>query len=404
MVMRFGRTLLFFALAAVGIAGCTRPVTRCTSPEDNPQHHYLVGMEVLENHRPDAAREKFERALYCDDRFADAYGGLAIVFAGKARAQADAGFRQVDAERALGYLKKEEKFLNTDADRFVYDVARIRVHTVLKDDEWLKRSEDAFQDGSRLTVDERELVYYQGKEALLYFMGLADLEALSFQQARDRFADVLNARREGKWHEKADRAWQKVDKIVRAMAGITVGDVAKKIAVQDSVSRGDLAALLVDELKIDRLFAGRIPVASRVAAMKAEFTPADVLDYKFKDEILTIMKWKVRGLEPKFDETTKAYLFKPTESVTRGEMALILEDVLMKLTGDEKIATAYLGQDRSPFPDVRPTSALYNAVMNMTTRGIMEPELSGEFRVNAPVDGADALLAVRMLQQRINTY
>lgn len=116
------------------------------------------------------------------------------------------------------------------------------------------------------------------------------------------------------------------------------------------------------------------------------------------------MKWNVRGMEPKYDETTRAYLFKPADPVTRGEMAFILEDVLMKLTGDDKIASAYFGQERSPFPDVKATSAFYNAVMNMTTRNIMESELSGEFRVNAPVDGAEALLAIRILRQKINIY
>ncbi len=74
-------------------------------------------------------------------------------------------------------------------------------------------------------------------------MGLAYLEALEFQKARDKFAEVLNAKREGKWHEKADKAWKKTDKIVRAMAGITVGDVGKKIAIKEAVTRGDLAAL-----------------------------------------------------------------------------------------------------------------------------------------------------------------
>jgi hypothetical protein len=85
-------------------------------------------------------------------------------------------------------------------------------------------------------------------------------------------------------------------------------------------------------------------------------------------------------------------------------MALILEDVLIKLTGDEKIATAFFGHEKSPFPDVRKTSPFYNAVMNMTTRGIMEGELSGEFRVSDPVDGAEALLGIRVLKQKMNIY
>jgi hypothetical protein len=34
----------------------------------------------------------------------------------------------------------------------------------------------------------------------------------------------------------------------------------------------------------------------------------------------------------------------------------------------------------------------------------MESELSGEFRVDAPVSGAESLLAIRMLRQKINIY
>jgi hypothetical protein len=40
----------------------------------------------------------------------------------------------------------------------------------------------------------------------------------------------------------------------------------------------------------------------------------------------------------------------------------------------------------------------------MTSRGIMEGDLSGEFRIAEPVDGAEAILAIRMLQQKINIY
>jgi tetratricopeptide (TPR) repeat protein len=402
------RQQMFIMLALAGIilalAGCAGTQVRSTSPEDNPEHHYLAGMTALEIGKIAVAQEKFERAVYLDEGFAKAYAGLAIVSAEKVKGQSDAGFRQVELERVFNNLKKAETLADKPDEEFDYCVAKIRVATLIKNKGWLAEAEDAFMAGGRLKVDERTLTYYQGTEALSYFMGVASLEALEFQKARDRFADVLNAKREGKWHEKADRGWKKTDRIVRALAGITVGDVGKKIAVKDAISRGDLAALLIDEMKLEKLFAGRIPVASQVAKMKAEFTPADVLSYHFKEEILTMMKWKVRGLEPKFDETTKAYLFKPEDNVSRGEMAFTLEDVLIKLTGDEKLATAYFGQDKSPFPDVRATSPFYNAVMNMTTRGIMEGELSGEFRPDDPVDGAEALLAIRVLKQRINIY
>ncbi len=396
--------LLVMLAAVTALAGCATPPARCTSPEDNPRHHYLRGMEALETLKVDVAMEKFDRAVYCEDQFSAAYSGRAVAFAIKSRLQGDAGYKGVEIDRAMENLEKGRKLAETDNDRFENLVAAIRVNNLIKGNKWLDAAEAAYREAMNQKIDEKLLDYYQGKEAATYFMGLAYLDAYEFRKAEDKFRETLDARKDGKWNEPADRAWKKTDKIVRAMGGITVGDVGKKIAVMASVGRGDLAALLIDELKLDKLFQGRIPVKSQVDKMQAEFTPADIMNYPFKDEVLTVMKWKVRGLEPKFDETTKAYLFKPGEKVARGEMAFILEDVLMKLTGDEKLATAFFGQDRSPFPDVKPTSPFYNAVLNMTTRGIMEGELSGDFRINDPVDGAEAILAVRMLQQRINIH
>ncbi len=396
--------LLVMLAAVAALAGCATPAARCTSPEDNPRHHYLGGMESLEQLKVDQAMAKFDRAVYCEEQFSAAWSGRAIAFAIKARTQQDSGYKGVEVERALESLEKGRKLAETDNDRFENLVAAIRVNNLIKGDNWLAKAEDAYREAMNQKVDERLLDYYQGKEAATYFMGLAYLDGNEFRKAEDKFRETLGARKDGKWNEPADQAWKKTAKIVRAMGGITVGDVGKKIAVKESVSRGELAALLIDEMKLDKLFAGRIPVRSQVDGMQAEFTPADVLGHPFKDEILTVMKWKVRGLEPKADATTKAYLFKPGDKVLRGEMAFILEDVLIKLTGDEKLATAFFGQDRSPFPDVKPTSPFYNAVLNMTTRGIMEGELSGEFRIADPVDGAEAILAVRMLQQRINIH
>lgn len=402
---KFLALLCVMVFTLVFASGCAKPqAVRCTTPEDNPQHHYLRGMEALEQVKLDVAKDKFERALYCDETFYPAHGGLAIVSAYKVKMQPDPGYSSVDRQRAIEYVEKGGKKAATEEDKYDHFLSVIRVNTIMDGRDWLEKTEGAYRLGKELKVDERKLWYYQGTESLQYFMGLAYFEALEFQKAKDMFSSVLNAKREGKWNEKADKAWKKTDKIVRAMSGITVGDIGKKIAIKDSVTRGDLAALLIDEMKIDKLFAGRIAVQSQLDKMKPEFTPADVLNHHFKEEVLTIMKWRVRGLEPKYDETTKAYLFKPADVVKRGEMAFILEDVLIKLTGDEKIATAYFGQQRSPFPDVRPTSPMYNAVMNMTSRGIMEPELSGEFRIDTPVDGAEALLALRMLKQRMNIY
>lgn len=399
--------LLFAILMLVITAlasGCAKPALKCTSPEDNATHHYLQGMKLLEDGRTDEADAKFERAVYCDEEYSAAYSGAAIVHAMKAFESKDPAFRNVHVERANEKLRLAWKRADEPEARFAYHIAVMRSGIILKPKGWLEDAGDARGDAMKLRVDETKLIYYDGKEAADYFMGLAYLDAREFQKARDSFAGVLNTKRDGRWNAPADKGWKRTDKIVRALAGITVGDVGKEIALKETIARGDMAALLVDELKIESLFAGRIPVKSEVERMKPEFTPADVLNHQFKEEILTAMKWGVRGLEPQYDSTTKAYLFMPEEAVSRKELALTLEDVLIKLTGDDKMASAFFGHARSPFPDVPPSAAWYNAVMNVTTRNIMETELSGEFRPEAKVDGAEAILAIRVLRQRMNVY
>lgn len=399
-----GYCLMLILGMAMALGGCAAKQVPQFSPEDNPEHHYLRGMEALESENISDAQNKFERAVYRNEKYALGYAGLAIVAAQKAKAQTDNGLKKVESERAAAHLKKARKYADTPEEKYGCDLAAIRVAAILKEKGWLDKAEDAYHDAMSLKINEQKLLYYQGKEAASYFMGVAFLEAQEFQQARDRFGDVLNAKREGKWHEPSDRAWKKADKIVRALAGITVGEVAKKLAMKGAISRGDMAALLIDELKMDKLMAGRIPIRSEIEKNVAEFVPADIRENPFKEEITVLMKWKVRGMEPRYDKSAMAYLFQPADDVQRGELALILEDVLVKLTGDEKISSAYFNHEKSPFPDVRPTSPIYNAVMNMTTRGIMVGEYSGEFRPNQPVDGAEALLAIRVLKQRINIY
>ena len=107
----------------------------------------------------------------------------------------------------MEHLKKAGKLAESAEDKFDHLVATMRVYSAIKPTkDWLKTAEDAFSDIRDLKVEEKKLTYYQGKEAADYFMGKAYLNALEFRQARDKFADVLNAKREGKWNEKADKA------------------------------------------------------------------------------------------------------------------------------------------------------------------------------------------------------
>ena len=393
------------AMGLLLLGACAKPpeVARCIAPEDNSVHHFVRAMENLGREDLEAAGRKLDRALYCDDTYAPAHAARALLYAMQSAGHADAAYREADTERALEALEQAEDLASTPEARFVHHTTAIRVFFRIRGKDWLEQAEQHFDKSRELIVDETALPYYEGHEAASYFMGLAYFRGVyRFDRARDLFRAVLDAKPGGRWHAGADAHWRQADKVARATAGITIGDVGRKIALQEQTSRGDLAALLVDELKIEKLFAGRIPSGSSTGKQQAPFTPADVLQHPFKQEVLALMKWQVRGLEPQFDHTTQAYLFHPELPVTRKELAIVLEDVLIRLTGDDALASKFLGHSTSPFPDVLPTAAWFNAVMTVVTRNLMEPELSGEFRPGMPADGAEVLLAVRILRQRLD--
>ncbi len=392
--------ILLFGLIMVG--ACTPKKQPGISLEDNPVHHYLMGMQLIEKQDIAGAKKHFDRALYLDKTYSPALAGKALTFAIDAYGQKDKGFWEVDFKNALKFLKKAKKNAENDSERFIYHVTAIRVYFTAHPKGWLSEAEENYEDAINLdNVKETDLPYYQTKAAAHYFMGYGYYMAYEFRKAEDAFSKVLSSK-PGKWHDKADTMFKRVQKIVRAMGQYTLTKVGKEIAVKPEVTRGDVAALLVDELHLDKFMAGRIVIKSKLP--KAAFIPADVLNSPFKEEILTVIKWNIRGLQPEYDKTTQAYLFKPQEPITRKQLAFILEDLLIKLTGDNSIATAYFGTQRSPFPDVPVNVAWFNAVMNCTTRGLMEPDISGEFRPDDKVEGAELILALMKLRNIMNIY
>ena len=403
MKLRVLGLVLVTGLGLMLAAGCAKRPRICISPEDNPQHHYRMGMLLIEQSAMKDANTHFERAITCDKKYGPAHGGLALSMAFMLLEEKGFEYKYRDIYKAYEHLESAWKYAGDDGQRFASRLASMRFYTALKPKGWLKQVVKGHKGAVKLDVEE-PVLYYGGPEAADYFMGLAYFEAAEFSRARDSLSFVLGRKAEGMWNEGAETLWKKTDKIVRAIAGHTIGDVGKKIAVMEVVGRADMAALLVDELKIDKLFAGRIPVKSSLPVLNPRRVPADLAGNPFREEILTVLKWSVRGLEPVYDSAEGARLFKPASPVARKEFALLLEDVVIRLTGDESIAAAFFGHRRSPYPDVSATSPWYNAVMNATTRSLMDTELSGEFRPDDPVGGAEALGAIRVLRQKLNIY
>ncbi len=382
------------------VGGCATQRMTPVSEEDNPAHHYLRGMELIDKGNLGEAQTRFDRSLKLDPEYAPAMAGKALVAACRIGQMEDKSHQSVELERALDLLDDAMDEAEGDSEKFIAEVTGIRVYTHARPKKWLKDAKGCYKDAVGLDeVKTEDLPYYRNKEAAHYFMGVAYYKDYRFRDAEDVLARVMAAS-PGRWHEPAGKLFKKVHKIIRASASFTLTNVAKRIAVKDEVCRADVAALLVDEVHLDRLMEGRLGPTQK--QKPADFVPADVRDNLFKSEILTVQKWGLRGLEPIYDKTSKAYLFYPDKPVSREELAFILEDLLMKITGDEAMATRYFGQKNSPYPDVAPTSASFNAVMNVVNRGLMEPDISGTFRPDDNTDGAELLLSVTRLRNVMN--
>ena len=247
--------IMMIVLSALAASwGCsTGRVATCAGPEDNPRLQYSGAMELIDTGDYQAATARLDRALNCGADFSPAYDGLAIIAARQAVSTPDPAGRAALEKRMQGYLKKANGLARTNEERLAHVIAVIRTQTAIGGRNFIETAKAAYRRSADLDVKESGFLYYDGKEAVDYYMGMAYREARDFQAAKDRFAAVLNAKSTGKWGAKADRAWKQTDNIVRATAGATVSDLGRSLAVRAVLSRAELTVLLTHELGPDAL-------------------------------------------------------------------------------------------------------------------------------------------------------
>jgi tetratricopeptide (TPR) repeat protein len=380
---RIGKVFTIFMLfaAVMLIASCGPKARVATSQLDTPEHHTYTGLKLLGEEKYADAQREFELAIQLDAKYSKGYTGIGLVkiYTG-------------DFNAALDYLKKGWNKANTDEDRVFVYVSRIRYYTQSKiEKKWLKLAKNQFDDVIKL--DPRHAPAY-------YFMGLAYKAGLDFNMAGQMFTKVLELKSE--YVAEADIQWNFLQKVQRAMPGTTTG---KQIALVERLTRADAAALFMEELKIDVLYKKRTPKTfdasfkdpEKAAAKPVKITAKDIADHPLRMDIEGILQLGVRGLENYPDGN-----FHPGELVTRAAYAMILEDILIKVTGDNSLATKFIGAT-SPFPDLRADLPYFNAIMVVTSHGIMEAKdmTTGEFAPLSPVAGVDALLIIRKLKDEL---
>lgn len=380
---------IFIMLAAVSLLFLYACGPKAMAPQaelDTPEHHVVNGNKLLKAGKIDAAFREFNRAKELNPKFSPAYVGLGLV----------EGLRD-DFKNSLKTMKKARKYARGDEQKIAVNVGFMRIYIMGKenvDKNWLKLVEKAFDKAVLISKD---------VSAPYFYMGLAYKMSYKFRQAVDQFSRVLEL--DNGYIAEADKEYALVQKIERAMPGSKIG---KKIALVEKITRADVAALFIEELKVDEIFKKRVqkkfdtafksPEKQLETETSVKILPAtDIDDHVLKADIDAVIEIGIKGLQPFPDHT-----YKPYQTITRAEFAMMIEDILIKLTGVDDLATRFIGSV-SPFPDVRNDLPYFNAVMICTTRGIMVAKdlATGEFDAVGPVSGADALLSIRMLKSQI---
>jgi len=372
--------ILLLAVAVFGLVGCAaieKEPVKPVSVMDDPEHHYGNGIKFLDRGEYDNALAEFERAKALDPKYGKAYMGVGLVRAFEG-----------DFDAAFDAMKKAK-----DLDGVCAHVGMIRLYSMQRGKGWFEKAEEEFEAGKKKNAESSELYFYMGKT---YKVGFEfDKAAAAFKKVLDLNKDFVG---------EANQEWTLVQKIQRAAPGTKIG---KQIALIDKITRADVAALFIEELNLEKLFKERKtkeydasfkpPEGTALAADEVTKTPAamDIANSPLKADIDAVIALGIRGLEPFPDHT-----FAPGMVVSRANYAMMCEDILIRASGDDELATQFIG-DTSPFPDVRPDHYAFNGIMVCTTRGIMEAKLDGYFGLEDSVSGADALLVIRRMKDEL---
>ncbi len=387
--LNLSRVLMVTAIGVLTIS-CGPKALQPLSQLDTAEHHTVTGIRLLNQEKYADAGREFALALRLDPQYAKASAGAGLV---KAYQGAFTDAREL--------LNRAEQQVRSDQEKIFVLGGQIRINTLSHaaclrigtecqpDDAWLKSSKEAFD--RALLIDPKAADAY-------YFMGEAYLTALDLEPAGRMFSRVLDLNTT--YIGEADRGWKLVQKIQRAMPGTVTG---KKIALIKRITRADVAALFMQEMQLEAVYAQRTPPIvdtvfeglEKARAAARQVAAVDIANHPLKADIEGIIRIGVRGLDVYPDGT-----FRPDEQVDRASYAMMIEEILIRITGDSALATQFIGTP-SPFPDLRADLPYFNAVMVVTSRGIMPARnmVTGEFAPLQPVEGADALLVIRRIRE-----
>ena len=367
---------------------------------DTPAFHTQRGDDMLLRQDFIAAERAYERALSLKSDYSPALSGKAVTTAHTAKESGEESKIKTGLESMEALIEKASDSAQSKKQNIRVHSFAVQAHWALQfpEDEWFEKVESHFEEA--IDLDPMASAPY-------FFMAGAESARFNYAAASAHYNKVLELK--GVYAEEANRKLEIVQKIQRAQTG---SDFGKMIAWIPKISKADVSALFIAELRLERLYhdastkkAKGFEAPKKQQDFKPELTTGkrlatDIEGHPMQNVIEDILKLGVRGLE-----NDPAARFYPNKQITRAEFALMIQDVLVKVSRDRKIETQFIGEP-SPFPDVRPDLYYYNAARVVVSRNLMQVsrKATGEFGPGDPVLGADALLVLRDLKEMLLSY
>ncbi|MFH1761569.1 MAG: tetratricopeptide repeat protein [bacterium] len=380
-------TILFACFALTWI-GCSK-ARKAGGEMDTPEAHYKQGMKYFNDNKIDRAEEEFNLAKSLDKKYPPCYAGLALTVASKARKMNDKKL----AEQAEDNINKAK---DLDSKNVNIWIAHGRVITIInagreKPEKWSKAAVKQFDKALKMDPDNSEAYFRRG---------MCYRQAYMFNEAKNDFSKVLDLK--GDFTAQADEQWKIMQDIERAARS----ENGKKIALVEELTRSDICVLFIDELNLTKYIEKRKPAEvdnafmappSSDTKMKTDETvkipdATDIADHWAKNFITDVMDLGLRGLDP-----GPNHKFEPDKLVNRGEFSLMLEDIVIAMTGDKSLKTKHIGGPER-FKDIPPSHPYYNAFCNAVDRGYLKADVNGFIRPADSISGPQALLIMRELR------
>jgi tetratricopeptide (TPR) repeat protein len=358
-----------FAILAIGlmvsvVCGCGHH--RTLNRLNSPAYHVANGHKFLLKGMLPEAESEFMTAWELDSENVASLVGLALV---KVKRQ--------DFLKARELLERASDLALDRQSRYVVQVAYLRIHTEEKGKDWLEEALMWYEQAVRSNSAAPDAYYY---------MGLAYKESYNFQDGGNLFEKAQEIPGVLQTEAAEESALMKaiLNNPPQTLAG-------KKAVLAGRMRRAHMAALLVQELGLMQW------VAISESEGLDELKVPDIQDHVYRRDIETVARLGIQGLELDPEGT-----FRPDEPITRMDLAVMAQDVIIKATGKKDLAYLYQGR-KNPFSDLSTESPHFNAAMLNVVLEIMPLPASDneEFDPLGSVSGADALRAMYRLKQKI---